>query len=68
MKPFKFSYYFMLFGPYMVLPVDNLLMPGRKYMGEDYHQLIIEQARRRRLKRAQKSRNERVHRVRKDVE
>lgn len=27
----------------MVLPVDNLLKPRRKYIDAEYHQLIIEQ-------------------------
>ncbi len=39
----KFSPYYMLFGRDVVLPVDNLLKPRRKYMGEDHHRLIIEQ-------------------------
>ena len=37
----KFSPYYMLFGRDVVLPVDNLLKPCRKYMGEDHHRLII---------------------------
>lgn len=39
----KFSPYYMLFGRDVVLLIDNLLKPHRKYMGEDHHQLIIEQ-------------------------
>lgn len=39
----KFSPYYMLFERDVLLPVDNLLKPRRKYMGGGHHQLIIEQ-------------------------
>ena len=59
----KFSLYYMLFGCDVVLPVDNLLKPHRKYIGEDQHHLIIEQQHktfvraRDRIRRTQKKRN-----------
>ena len=39
----KFSPHYMLFGHDVVLPVDNLLKPRWKYMGEDHHRLIEQQ-------------------------
>jgi len=70
----KFSPYYMLFGRDVVLPVDNLLKPRRKYMGEDHHRLIIEQQHktfvkaRRRIRRAQKKRNEAINKDRRKIE
>ena len=69
----KFSPYYMIFGRDVVLPVDNLLKPRRKYMGEDHHKLIIERQHktsaqaRRRIARAQKRRNERINKEREEV-
>ena len=69
----KFSPYYMLFGHDVVLPVDNLLKPRRKYMGED-HRLIIEQQHktfvraRDRIRRAQKKRNHAINKSRRKVE
>lgn len=34
--------YYVLFGRDVVLPVDNLLKPRTKYMGDHPHKLIIE--------------------------
>ena len=70
----QFSPYFMLFGRDVILPIDNLLKPRRKYMGEDHHKLILEQQHkifvqaRRKIERAQKKRNENVNQNRKEVE
>ena len=70
----QFSPYFMLFGHDVILPIDNLLKPRRKYMGEDHHKLILEQQHkifaqvRRKIERAQKKRNKRVNQNRKEVE
>ena len=69
----RFSPYFMIYGRDVVLPVDNLLRPRRKYMGEEHHRIILENQHkiftqaRRRIKQAQKKRNERVNRERRDV-
>ena len=64
----------MLFGRDVVLPVDNLLKPRNKYMGEDHHRLIIEQQHktfvraRDRIRRAQKKRNYAINKNRRKVE
>ena len=42
-KKVKFSSYYMLFDKDVVLPIDNLQRPRRKYMGGDHHELILEQ-------------------------
>ena len=63
----------MLFGRYVVLPVDDLLRPRRKYVGEDHYRLVIEQQHKifvqaqRRIKRAQKRRNSIVNKSRREV-
>ena len=70
----KYSPYFMLFGRDVILPIDKMLKPRRKYMGEDHHRVILEQQHRvfmqarTRMKRAQKKRNERVNRDRRNKE
>ena len=62
----------MIFGRDVVLPVDNLLKPRRKYMGEDHHNLIIERQHktfaqtRQRIAHMQKRRNERVNKERRN--
>lgn len=69
----KFSPYYMIFGRDVVLPVDNLLKPRRKYMGEDHHKLIIEKQHRifaqarRRIAHAQKRHNARINKGREEV-
>ena len=65
----KFSPY-MLFGCGVVLPVDNLLKPQRKYMGEDHY---IEQHKtfvraRDRIRHAQKKRNYTINEDHRKVE
>ena len=68
----QFSPYFMLFGRNVILHIDNLLKPQRKYMGEDHHKLILEHQHktysqgRRKTERAQKKRNKRVNQNRKE--
>ena len=70
----RFSKFYMLFGRDVILPVDNLLKPRRKYMGEDHHRLIIEQQHktfvraRDRISRAQKKRNYAINKDRRKVE
>ena len=70
----KFSLYYMLFGCDVVLPVDNLLKPHRKYIGKDHHRLIIEQQHktfvraRDRIRCAQKKRNYAINKDRRKVE
>lgn len=65
--------YYILSERDVVLPIDNLLTPRRKYMEEDHHRLITEQQQklftqvRRRTKMAQKNRTERVNKI-KEVE
>ncbi|KAK3103802.1 hypothetical protein FSP39_022015 [Pinctada imbricata] len=38
----KFSPFFLLYNRDVVLPLDNILKPRRKYHGEDLHQLALE--------------------------
>ena len=33
----KFSPFFLLYNRDVVLPIDNIMKPRRKYLGEDYH-------------------------------
>ena len=69
----KFSLYYMLFERDVVLSVDNLLRPRRKYVGEDHYRLVIEQQHKifvqtqRRIKRAQKRRNSIVNKSHQEV-
>ena len=68
-----FLSYFLLFWRDVILPIDNLLKPRRKYVGEDFDQIILQNQHnismraRQRIKRAQKKRNERVNLGRKEV-
>ena len=39
----KFSPYFLLYNRDVVLPIDNLLKPRRKYQGEAMHKIALEQ-------------------------
>lgn len=39
----KFSPFFLLFNRDVVLPLDNILKPRRKYTGEDLHQIALKQ-------------------------
>ena len=69
----KFSPYYMLFGCDVVLSVDNLLRPQRKYVGEDHHRLVIEQQHKifvqaqQRMKRFQKRRNSIINKSHQEV-
>lgn len=38
----KFSPYFLVFNRDVVLPVDNILRPRRKYLGDEHHQIALE--------------------------
>ena len=39
----KHTPFFLLFNRDPILPIDNLLKPRRKYQGEDYHKIILEE-------------------------
>ena len=39
----KFSAFYLLYNHDPVLPIDNILKPGRKYLGEEPHKTAIEQ-------------------------
>ena len=39
----KFSPYFLLYSRDVVLPLDNILKPRRKYTGEDQHKIALQQ-------------------------
>ena len=39
----KFSPFFLLYNGDVVLPIDNIMRPRRKYMGEDYHQIALQE-------------------------
>ena len=62
----KFSPYHMIFGRDVVLLVDNLLKPCRKYMGEDHHKLIIERQHKI-FACVQKRQNERLNKEREEI-
>ena len=57
-----------------VLPIDNLLKPKKKYIGEDHHKVLLEKRHQifilatKRSRRAQKKRNERINKGKKEVE
>ena len=62
----KFSPYYLVYGRDVVLPINNLLRLRMKYLGEDHHRIILEQqhkifTRVRRIRRAQKRRNDRIN-------
>ena len=39
----KISPFYLLYNTDVVLPVDNLLKPRRKYLGEDFHQMALQE-------------------------
>ena len=39
----KFSPFYLLYNRDVVLPVDNLLKPRRKYLSEDFHQMALQE-------------------------
>ena len=39
----KFSPFYLLYNRDLVLPVDNILRPRRKYLGEDYHEIALQE-------------------------
>ena len=69
----QFSPYYLVYGRDIVLPIDNLLRPRKKYLGEDRHRINLEQQHkiftqvRRRIRRAQKRRNDRMNKNREEV-
>ena len=38
-----FSLFFLLYNRDVVLPIDNILQPRRKYVGEKYHQIALQE-------------------------
>ena len=66
----KQSPFFLLYNREVVLPIDNILKPRRKYQGEEPHKIAIEQQHKNFLlvhqnrKKAQKKRNERINKTR----
>ena len=69
----RFSPNFLLLGRDVILPIDNLLKPRRKYFGEDIHRIILQHQHKifmqakQRIKRAQKKRNERINKSRNEI-
>ena len=39
----RFSPFFLLYNRDVVLPIDNIMKPRRKYLGEDYHQIALQE-------------------------
>ena len=66
----RFSPYFLMFGR---LPMDNLVKLRRKYVGEDFYQIILQDQQKifmqakQRIKCVQRKRNERINKNRKVV-
>lgn len=69
----RFSPYFLLFNRDVVLPVDNLMKPRRKYQGEELHQIALQeqhktfQSVRRYLKKAKKRQAKYANRGTKEI-
>ncbi|MCG8033371.1 MAG: DDE-type integrase/transposase/recombinase [Candidatus Thiodiazotropha taylori] len=69
----KFSPFFLLYNRDVVLPLDHLLKPRRKYVGEDAHQIALEQQHKsfvlvhKHLKRARKRQKKYADRKAKDI-
>lgn len=68
-----FSPFYIEFDRDVVLPTDNLLKPQKKYMGEDFHRIMIEKQHsifvkaRNGILRTKKKRNERVSKNRSEM-
>ena len=39
----KFSPFFLLYNRDVVLPIDNIFQPRRKYLSEEYHQIALQE-------------------------
>ena len=39
----QFTPFYLLYNRDVVLPVDNILKPRRKYVGEDYHEIVLQE-------------------------
>ncbi len=70
----KFSPFFLLYNRDVVLPVDNLMKPRRKYQGEDSHQIALQEQHksftlvRRHLKKAKKRQAQYANKGTKSIE
>ena len=69
----KFSPFFLLYNRDVVLPIDNILKPRRKYTGEDLHKIALEQHKsfvlvHKHLKRARKRQAKYADRKAKDIQ
>ena len=70
----KFSPFFLLYNRDVVLPIDNILKPRRKYTGEDLHKIALEQQHNsfvlvhKHLKRARKKQAKYADRKAKDIQ
>ena len=70
----KFSPFFLLYNRDVVLPIDNILKPRRKYTGEDLHKIALEQQHKsfvlvhKHLKRARKKQAKYADRKAKDIQ
>ena len=70
----KFSPFFLLYNRDVVLPVDNLMKPRRKYQGEELHQIALQEQHksftlvRKHLKKAKKTQAKYADRGTKEIE
>ena len=69
----KYSPFFLLYNRDVVLPIDNLLKPRRKYQGEDLHKIALQRQHKvftmvhRHMKKAKKSQAKYANKNRQDI-